>query len=77
MLPSLLPRVDRMLNKKAGLTKGIILRQLGRLGLLRPVTFRPPLAKGLALSRNHLFVQVGVNETFIPILNFFSACRSM
>ncbi len=42
--------VDRMPNKKAELTKGIILRQLGRLGLLRPVAFRPPLAKGLALS---------------------------
>jgi hypothetical protein len=36
--------------KKAEHTKGIILRQLGRLGLLRPVAFRPLFAKGLALS---------------------------
>ena len=41
---------DRMPNKKAEPTKGIILRQLGRLGLLRPVAFRPLLTKGLALS---------------------------
>ena len=51
----------RMMNKinhgnydtkqKAELTKGIIPRQLGHLCLLRPVAFRPPLAKGLALSR--------------------------
>jgi hypothetical protein len=41
---------DRKPNKKAGLTKGIILRQLGRLGFLRPVAFRPLLAKSLALS---------------------------
>jgi hypothetical protein len=38
-------------KQKAEFTKGIILRQLGRLGLLRPVAFRPPLAMGLALSR--------------------------
>jgi hypothetical protein len=71
ILVSLLSHVDRMPNKKAEHTKGIILRQLGRLGRLRPVTFRPPLTKGLALSWNHLFVQVAFNETFISILNTF------
>ena len=44
---------DRMPNKKAELTKGIILRQLGSLGLLRPVAFRPLLMEGLALSVNN------------------------
>jgi hypothetical protein len=39
------------INKKAEPTEGIILRQLGRLSLLRPVAFRPLLAKSLALSR--------------------------
>ena len=37
-------------KQKAELTKGIIPRQLGHLCLLRSVAFRPPLAKGLALS---------------------------
>jgi hypothetical protein len=50
-LSQMLP--DRMSNKKPGLTKGIILRQLGSLGLLRPVAFRPLLTEGLALSENN------------------------
>jgi hypothetical protein len=62
-------------NKKTELTKGIILRQLGRLGLLRSAAFRPPLTKGLALSGNLLFVPAGVYETRISILNTFSECR--
>lgn len=63
--------IEHRVNKKAGHTKGIILRQLGCLGLLRPVTFRPLLTEGLALSWSYLFVQVGVNEIFISILNAF------
>jgi hypothetical protein len=49
-----------MPNKKTEPTKGIILRQLGHLGLLRPAAFRPPLTKGLALSWDHLFVEVSL-----------------
>ena len=41
-----------MINKKAELTKGIILRQLGRLGLIRPAAFRQFLIEGLALLEN-------------------------
>jgi hypothetical protein len=37
-------------TKKAEHTKVIILRQFGCLGLIRPVTFRPLLSEGLALS---------------------------
>jgi len=72
------PYYDIAQNKKVELTKSIILRQLGHLGLLRPVTVRPHLAKGLALSWNQLFVPVGVNETFISILDAFQnvvACK--
>ena len=45
-----------MPNKKAGLTKGIILRQLGRLGPLRPVAFRPPSREEFSFIENGLHV---------------------
>ncbi len=38
------------------------LRQLGHLDLVRPAAFRPHLAMGLALSVNHVYVQVRRNE---------------
>jgi len=38
------------MNKKGRAYRRSILRQLGHLCLLRPAAFRPPLAKGLALS---------------------------
>ena len=44
-----------MMNKKGRTYRRFILRQLGHLGLLRPAAFRPPLAKGLALSRYLVF----------------------
>jgi hypothetical protein len=50
LIDSILFVFDSELNKKAELTKGFILRQLGHLGILRSAAFRPPLAKGLALS---------------------------
>jgi hypothetical protein len=39
-------------KQKAGHASGFLPRQPGRLGLLRPVAFRPLLTKGLALSGN-------------------------
>lgn len=51
------PYYDITDKKKAEITKGILLRQLGRLGLLRPVAFRPPLAKGLALSKQSINIR--------------------
>ncbi len=56
----------------------VILRQLGHLDLSRSAAFRPPLTKGLALSRNHLSVQLGMNEESLSILKlvwmFYQIC---
>jgi hypothetical protein len=41
---------DYFKKEKAEQTKGVILRQLGHLDLIRPAAFRPHLATGLALS---------------------------
>jgi hypothetical protein len=53
------------------MSKDFIIQPLGHFGLLRSAAFRLPLTKGLASSWNHLFVQVGIKETFISILNTF------
>jgi hypothetical protein len=67
-----LPRcIKEAQNNKAEHTKGIILRQLGHLDLLRPAAFRPRLTTGLALSGNLLFIQAVTMKRVYPFCIFF------
>jgi len=59
-------RGNYYIKQKAELTKGILLRRLGHLCFLRPVAFRPPLTKGLALSRT-TYIQAQI----LWLVNFF------